>query len=455
MLVSFVLQDLGPDGPIEVVKLLARILLAGSLVAGVYGAVSLGVSSLTDRKAFAAGAVLLLLLVTGAITGALVDGLDAPEWLLAFNLAVSPLELVQRIYGERGELDDTSTALLFAVNIGWIVTGFSVLVVAVPPPGGDPMTAFAPPAAPARTTMIRLDHVSKWFGDIVAVSDLTFELGPGVTALLGPNGAGKSTVLRLLAGWPDRRRDRSGCSAATPARTCRSSDGSGWCPSRRASSSRMTAREFVEAAARLLAVRDVRGAAAAALELVELDPTDRRPVKALSKGNRQRVKVAAALVHDPEVLVLDEPLNGLDPRQRVHLIDLVRQLGQRDDRCVVVSSHVLDEVERFGSRILVIAQGRLAAEGDFRAIRDLMDDRPHRLRLVSEAAPALAAALLSQGVVAGARVTGPDRAEVETTDIHRFRREVAVAARTLELPLDEVVPLDDDLDSVFRYLVGR
>ncbi len=127
MLVSFVLQDLGPDGPVEVVKLLARILLAGSLVAGVYGAVSLGVSSLTDRKAFAAGAVLLLLLVTGAITGALVDGLDAPQWLLAFNLAVSPLELVQRIYGERGELDDTSTALLFAVNIGWIVTGFSVL----------------------------------------------------------------------------------------------------------------------------------------------------------------------------------------------------------------------------------------------------------------------------------------------------------------------------------------
>ncbi len=106
-------------------------------------------------------------------------------------------------------------------------------------------------------------------------------------------------------------------------------------------------------------------------------------MKALSKGNRQRVKVAAALVHDPEVLVLDEPLNGLDPRQRLHLIDLVRRLGAAQDRCVVVSSHVLDEVERFGSRVLVIAQGRLAAEGDFRAIRDLMDDRPHRLRLVT------------------------------------------------------------------------
>jgi ABC-2 type transport system ATP-binding protein len=303
--------------------------------------------------------------------------------------------------------------------------------------------------------MIRLEHVSKWFGDIVAVSDLTFELGPGVTALLGPNGAGKSTVLRLLAGLARPSQGQVSVLGGNPRKDLSLFGRIGLVPQQEGLFEPMTAREFVEAAARLLRVADVRSAAVAALELVELDPSDRRPVKTLSKGNRQRVKVAAALVHDPEVLVLDEPLNGLDPRQRVHLIDLVRRLGQRQDRCVVVSSHVLDEVERFGSRILVIAQGRLAAEGDFRAIRDLMDDRPHRLRLVSAAAPALAAALLSEGVVAGARVTAPDRAEVETTDIHRFRREVAVAARTLDLPLDEVVPLDDDLDSVFRYLVGR
>ncbi len=217
----------------------------------------------------------------------------------------------------------------------------------------------------------------------------------------------------------------------------------------------LTATQFVTSAARLLDLPEPAAAAARALDLVELDPTDRRPVRTLSKGNRQRVKVAAALVHDPEILVLDEPLNGLDPRQRVHLIDLVRRLGQRQDRCIVVSSHILDEVERLGSRILVIAQGRLAAEGDFRAIRDLMDDRPHRLRLVSEHAPALAAWLLEHGVVVGARVTATGEAEIETTDIHRFRRTVAVAARDLGAPLDEVVPLDDDLDSVFRYLVGR
>ena len=298
--------------------------------------------------------------------------------------------------------------------------------------------------------------MSKWFGDVVAVSDVTFALGPGVTALLGPNGAGKSTVLRLLGGLARPSQGQVRVLGGNPRKDLSLFGRIGLVPQQEALFEPMTAREFVEAAARLLRRARRPGAAAGGpAELVELDPSDRRPVKALSKGNRQRVKVAAALVHDPEVLVLDEPLNGLDPRQRVHLIDLVRQLGQRQDRCVVVSSHVLDEVERFGSRILVIAQGRLAAEGDFRAIRDLMDDRPHRLRLVSAAAPALAAALLSEGVVTGARVTGPDRAEVETTDIHRFRREVAVAARALDLPLDEVVPLDDDLDSVFRYLVGR
>jgi ABC-2 type transport system ATP-binding protein len=303
--------------------------------------------------------------------------------------------------------------------------------------------------------MIELQQVSKWFGDVVAVSDVTFSVGPGVTALLGPNGAGKSTVLRLLAGLARPSQGRVRVLGGDPRRDLSLLGRIGLVPQQEGLFDPMTAHQFVTAAARLLGLPEPERAAARAMELVELDPGDRRPVKALSKGNRQRVKVAAALVHDPQVLILDEPLNGLDPRQRVHLIDLVRRLGQRPDRCIVVSSHVLEEVERFGSRILVIAQGRLAAEGDFRAIRDLMDDRPHRLRLVSPDVAALAASLLRAGVVAGARVTGPDRAEVETSDIHRFRREVAVAARDLDIDLDEVVPLDDDLDSVFRYLVGR
>jgi ABC-2 type transport system ATP-binding protein len=168
---------------------------------------------------------------------------------------------------------------------------------------------------------------------------------------------------------------------------------------------------------------------------------------------RQRVKVAQALVHDPDVLFLDEPLTGLDPRQRLHMVDLIRDLGAAG-KCVLVSSHVLEEVQRFGSRVLVIAQGRLAAEGDFRAIRELMDDRPHRIRIKSDRPQALAASLIDEGVVVGVWVTDADTLVVDTTNVGGFRRRVAAAAQERSARLIEVVPLDEDLESVFRYLVG-
>jgi ABC-2 type transport system ATP-binding protein len=317
------------------------------------------------------------------------------------------------------------------------------------------VSAWPPPAAPGAPALIELQHVSKWFGDVVAVSDVTFGIGTGITALLGPNGAGKSTVLRLLCGLARPSQGAVRVLGGNPRQELSILGRIGLVPQQEALFESLTARQFVETAARLLRVSDPAAATRWALGEVEVSATDPRPVKALSKGNRQRVKVAAALVHDPQILVLDEPLNGLDPRQRLHLIDLVRRLAARPGRCVVISSHVLDEVERFGSRILVIAEGRLAAEGDFRAIRDLMDDRPHRLRLTTDASGRFAAGLLEAGVASGVRVTGPGSIEVETTDVHRFRRAVAVVARDRGVELDELVPLDDDLDSVFRYLVGR
>ncbi|HEX9258601.1 MAG TPA: ABC transporter ATP-binding protein, partial [Acidimicrobiales bacterium] len=192
--------------------------------------------------------------------------------------------------------------------------------------------------------MVELDHVSKWFGDVVAVSDVSFTIGPGITALLGPNGAGKSTVLRLLCGLARPSQGRVRVLDGDPRRDVSLFARIGLVAQQEAMFDAMRPVEFVRAAARLLRVPAPGEAAEAALNTVELDPADRRPSKALSKGNRQRVKVAAALVHDPAVLVLDEPLNGLDPRQRHHLIDLVRKLGERPDRCVVLSSHVLDEV---------------------------------------------------------------------------------------------------------------
>jgi ABC-2 type transport system ATP-binding protein len=302
--------------------------------------------------------------------------------------------------------------------------------------------------------VVVFEHVSKWFGDVVAVSDVTFGLQPGITALLGPNGAGKSTVLRMLCGLARPSTGQVRVLGGDPRQDLELLGRIGLVGQQEALFDGLTPMRFVEAAARLLRVASPADAAERALHEVELDPRDPKTIGALSKGNRQRVKVAAALGHDPDLLVLDEPLNGLDPRQRVHLIDVVRRFGARPGRVVVVSSHVLDEVERFAPRILVIAKGRLAAEGDIRAVRDLMDDRPHRLRLGTTHPGRLAGALLEEGVVLSARVTG-DGLEVETTDVRRFRRSVAVLARDRQLDLSEVVPLDDDLESVFRYLVDR
>ena len=169
---------------------------------------------------------------------------------------------------------------------------------------------------------------------------------------------------------------------------------------------------------------------------------------------RQRVKVAQAIVHDPDVIVLDEPLTGLDPRQRLHMIDLFQRLGA-DGKCVIVSSHVLDEVERFGSRVLVIAQGRLAAEGDFRAIRELMDDRPHRIRVRSDRARAIGRRAARRGASSWASSSTATPAPwSRRTTWASFRQAVADVARAVGAHLYEVSPLDDDLESVFRYLVG-
>ncbi len=168
---------------------------------------------------------------------------------------------------------------------------------------------------------------------------------------------------------------------------------------------------------------------------------------------RQRVKVAAALVHDPDVLVLDEPLNGLDPTGRLAIMDLLRDLGA-DGRCVLVSSHVLHEVERLADRVLVLVQGRLAAEGPHRAIRDLMDDRPRRFRIRTDRAHALGAALLGHAVAGRVEVDG-DGVVVDTSASVAFRDDLAAIARDAEARLLEVVPLDEGLDSVFTYLVER
>ncbi len=300
---------------------------------------------------------------------------------------------------------------------------------------------------------IQVRQLAKWFGSVVALSDVSFDVEPGVTALLGPNGAGKSTLFRILCGLANPSQGTVRIFGEDPRANPALTRRIGIAPQQERLFERQTIVEFVGLAATLNRLPNPGAAALRAIEVVELDPADPRPLGSYSKGMRQRVKLAQALVNDPDLLVLDEPLEGLDPRQRLRSIELFRRLGEAG-KTVIVSSHVLDEVERFGSRILVITQGRLVAEGPFAAIRDLMDDRPHHLRVGTDRPPALAAGLLTAGAVTSARVND-GWIEVETSDAPAFRRSVAGVARDCDARLTEVRALDDDLESVFAYLVGR
>ncbi|MDQ3525697.1 MAG: ABC transporter ATP-binding protein, partial [Chloroflexota bacterium] len=230
----------------------------------------------------------------------------------------------------------------------------------------SPPPAMIPGLQHGQTATILVDEVSKWYGDIVAVSNVTFGIGPGVTGLLGPNGAGKSTALNLI------------CGMIAPSSGRITIDGHairgrpdvyrrlGLVSEHETIYPSLTGREFVRLNARLQKLPDVKTKVERAIDIVDMQAAADRKVGEYSKGMRQRIKVAGALVHDPDILLMDEPLNGTDPVQRAHLIRLIRQLG-RDGKTVVVSSHVLEEVERFAQNIIVIVNGKLAAVGDFRA----------------------------------------------------------------------------------------
>jgi ABC-2 type transport system ATP-binding protein len=301
---------------------------------------------------------------------------------------------------------------------------------------------------------IELRDVSRWYGNVVAVNEVSFRLEPGVTGLLGPNGAGKSTLLHLIAGLlaPSTGSVTIGGRAAFgDPQVYREI---GLVPEREAVYPFLSGREFVEACARLQGLPDPAGAAQRAIAQVELTEAQDRALAGYSKGMRQRAKVAAAFVHDPPILLLDEPFNGMDPRQRLHTMGFLRSLAQKG-RTILFSSHILEEVERVADRVLVVIAGRLAASGDFRAIRRLMTDRPHTFTLRSSNDRRLAAHLLNEPFVSG--VTLDDGLLVaRAADFGAFSRAVASRAREADVTLYEVLPTDESLESVFSYLVrGR
>jgi ABC-2 type transport system ATP-binding protein len=305
---------------------------------------------------------------------------------------------------------------------------------------------------PAGAAIVRLDHVTHWYGNVVAVNDITLELGPGVTGLLGPNGAGKSTILHLLSGFLDPSRGSVTIAGVAPWRHPDVFRTVGLVPERDSVYAFLTAREFVTASAKLHKLPDPTAAAERALDLVEMAAAADRPIQTYSKGMRQRAKVAAALVHDPKVLLLDEPFNGMDPRQRMHMMDLLRGLGA-DGRTILFSSHILEEVEKLADTVQVVVAGRLAASGDYRTIRRLMTTRPHVFNLRSTDDRALAGVLIASAAVQGVELT-KDGLEVHASDHGTFTRELAKLSRAAGIGLREVIPSDESLESVFAYLVG-
>jgi ABC-2 type transport system ATP-binding protein len=310
----------------------------------------------------------------------------------------------------------------------------------------NPDPAFVPDAT------VTVENVSVWFRQKVALSELSCSFGPGVTGLLGPNGAGKTTLMRAITGLIDVNQGTVRVEGRDPRRERQVFRRLAIVPEDEAVPSGLTARQFVRYVADLHGIT-ARDAPDEALRTVGmLEAADRR-VDTFSKGMRQRTKVASALVCDPHVLVLDEPLNGADPVQRVHLIALFKQLGAQG-RTVIVSSHVLNEVERLAPRVIVLVHGRLAAAGGHHAIRDAMDDRPRHVLVRSADGRRLASALIALDSVGGITFDAArDGLVIQTLRARELATALPKLARDESVRLHEVRALDDSLESLFRELV--
>ncbi|MCZ6504705.1 MAG: ABC transporter ATP-binding protein [Actinobacteria bacterium] len=304
------------------------------------------------------------------------------------------------------------------------------------------------------TDTVIVTELSKWFGPKVAVSEVSIGFGPGVTGLLGPNGAGKTTLLRVVAGLQRPSQGEVTVLGVNPRTDSTVYQRMSLVPEDEAIYERLTGREFVELAARLTRIDDPTGRAEAALGTVELLDSAHRKLGGFSKGMRQRAKVAAALVTDPEVLLLDEPLNGTDPVQRAQLIELFQDLGSAG-RTVIVSSHVLVEVERMAERVVAMVDGRLAAVGSVPTIRAAMTDIPRQVFIECSEPRILASALIGTEGVVGVHVED-GQLRIEASDAGGLARLLPQIALDSSITISKVEPLDESLESVFRYLVeGR
>ncbi len=300
--------------------------------------------------------------------------------------------------------------------------------------------------------VIRADRLSRWFGNIVAVNDVTLDVRPGITGLLGPNGAGKSTLIRMIAGVA---RASSGTVTVfgEPVRNNPPlAKRIGIMQEHEAVYGFMTGRRFVRLMGELRQVTPLDAAVERAIGLVELLDAADRKIRTYSRGMRQRIRLAGALVHDPEVLLLDEPLNGADPKQRIQFQRLLRRYAD-EGRTIVISSHILEEIERIADTVLLLVNGKLAASGDFRAIRAALNERPYHVLVACDSPRSLASAVVQLDSVEAVRLDADGRIVILSRNVRDLQIELPRLAQQESVTLRRVVPLDDSLESVFGYLV--
>jgi ABC-2 type transport system ATP-binding protein len=304
--------------------------------------------------------------------------------------------------------------------------------------------------------IVATEHLSKWYGQVSGLNDVTASLSPGITGLLGPNGAGKSTFMKLVTGQlkPSKGRVRVLGEPiwGNPALYARV----GFCPEQDAFYERMTGLDWVAALVRLNGLSDVDSVAAArrALDAVDLLEVANRKIGGYSKGMRQRVKLAQAIVHDPELLILDEPLAGMDPLMRRRTIRLIKDWA-RAGKSVIVSSHILHEVEAMTSNILMINNGRIVAEGNVHDIRDLIDEHPHTVFIRGDDPRGIARRLIGEDGIISVRFE-PGALVIETERPDAFYARLTDMAASGEAgAIDEISSPDDNLQAVFKYLVKQ
>ena len=303
-------------------------------------------------------------------------------------------------------------------------------------------------------SLITAEQVSKWYGQVIGLNDVTLSVPPGITGLLGPNGAGKSTFMKLVTGQLKPSKGRITVLGEPIWQNPDLYFRIGFCPEQDAFYERMTGLEWVTALVRLNGGSETAAIEAAkrALDMVDLSTAAHKKIGAYSKGMRQRVKMAQALAHEPELLILDEPLSGMDPIARRKTITLIREWG-RSGRSVIVSSHILHEIEAMTSNILLINQGRILAEGDVHQIRDLIDEHPHTVHIRAEQPRALAREFLASAHVLSLRFEA-DAVIVQTGKPDLFYAQLTALAAANDLGIiHEVTSPDDNLQAVFQYLV--